>query len=413
MLISVLRTYDEVFEVLFDDKTENIAKWQYVGAPIADMDVMAKTVYKKSWIYSWNEGSEEWTNQRSTLKFTPFVGYATTQRTSPEGMLLTYVGQMVSNQGTNVVELAYSGKGKGHNVLANSFSAPIDITQFTDDDFVNAEKAVYIFNTGSRRDAIAAEGLKSTDAPGQYLTIPVGSAREMKSAFGLPTVIPSMQGFCVHATGTEAQIRLNYERLVWDGNYEENPNAPARIPSHANVNMEEQIGALQLSIYANGWSDHLYMLESENFDTLYENGYDALKIMGDELNIFAIEDSAQLAVDATNSIVGTRVGVRTGGETAYTLVFSHLKAENALALLDNETEETIDINEGTEYTFFAEPNGVITERFQIVERANAPAVATGTENAKNDVKAQKFIKDGQLYVLKNGVLYNAMGAVVR
>jgi hypothetical protein len=105
--------------------------------------------------------------------------------------------------------------------------------------------------------------------------------------------------------------------------------------------------------------------------------------------------------------------VRTGEETAYTFAFSHLNSENELALLDNETNEKIDINEGTEYTFFAEPNTVIPDRFRIVERANAPAITTDVENVSGEIKVHKFIKNDQMYILKNGVLYNATGAVVR
>jgi len=135
--------------------------------------------------------------------------------------------------------------------------------------------------------------------------------------------------------------------------------------------------------------------------------------MSGELNVFSIAGNEKLGVDATNSIIGTRVGVRTGAETAYTFVFSHLQSENGLALYDAETEQTIDIDENTEYTFFAAPETEIIDRFRIVARADAPAITTGVDGVENEAKAVKFIKDDQIYILKNGVLYNAMGAVVR
>ena len=122
-----------------------------------------------------------------------------------------------------------------------------------------------------------------------------------------------------------------------------------------------------------------------------------------------------VATLTTNSFIGTRVGVRTGEETVYTLSFSHLNSEQELALWDKEMDQTIEITEETEYTFFAEPNSIITDRFQIVERdgANKPGVTTDIDNVENGTKAYKFIKDNQLYILKNGVLYNATGVVVR
>lgn len=407
----------ELFSVGYYDynaKQENIAKWQYVGSPLASDEIYAKTIYKKSWVYGWDESADAWTNQRASYILRPFVGFATTQRTSANGMLLSYAGQLVSNKTNENIALAYSGERRGHNVLANSFSAPIDITKFEDRDFRSADSVIYIFNTGSRAEADSLIAKKSYDvnAPGQYLAIPIGSARLLKGAFGMPTVIAPMQGFCVHAHKDDAQITLDYSKLVWDGNYEENPNTPARVSAHKDVE-ETHVGNLQVSLYTDGGIDYLFMLESDQFDALYESGFDARKLMGDELNIFSIQDDEMLAVDATNSIIGTRVGVRTGDETAYTFVFGKMRSENELALFDAETSETIDINEGTEYTFFAEPNSMIMDRFQIIERDNAPAITTDIDNVENETKAHKFIKNNQLYILKNGVLYSATGAVVR
>ena len=94
--------------------------------------------------------------------------------------------------------------------------------------------------------------------------------------------------------------------------------------------------------------------------------------------------------------------------------FSHLYCESELVLLDTEAEQALDITAGAQYTFFAEPNSVLSERFYIVER-EAPAVTTGMEPTSDSSlkgRAKKFIKDNQLYILKNGVLYNVMGTVV-
>lgn len=397
---------------------QDVGTWQYVGSPMVNDGTLARNVFTKNMLYDWNEATGEWKNNLRRLVLQPFIGYATSQY-NEEGRLVTNQGQLVDN-GVVVLPLTYteSSATPGCNVLANSFSAPIDISRIETTDFSEGVDAtIHLFNTGSKMDVEALSEKKSVasidvNAAGQYLSIPVINAKTLNSEFGYPILIPSMQGFYVN-TDRAGTLTLDYEKLVWNANLKASPNIPLRAPKRSIEEEQTISGALQVTLTTDGMTDNLFLLEAEHYDASFENGLDARKKMSCAFNIFAIEDSAQLAVDATNSIIGTRVGVRTGDETAYTLVFSHLKTENALALLDNETEETIDINEGLEYTFFAEPNSVITERFQIVERANAPAVATGTENAKNGVKAHKFIKDGQLYVLKNGVLYNAMGAVVR
>lgn len=45
--------------------------------------------------------------------------------------------------------------------------------------------------------------------------------------------------------------------------------------------------------------------------------------------------------------------------------------------------------------------------------AKAPLDPTAIDNTNNEVKAVKIIRDGQLFIQKNGVLYNAQGAVVK
>ena len=226
-------------------------------------------------------------------------------------------------------------------------------------------------------------------------------------------MIAPMQGFCVQATDKNAKLKFDYNKLVWNADYSKGGNAPLHAPSRKPSNATTtDVKTLRVSIYANDFSDHLYFLESDKYDASYENGYDARKKNEGLFNIFAVEEDEKLAVDATNSIIGTHIGVRTGGATMYTFNFSHLNADN-LALFDVEADETVAIEEGAEYIFFAEPNTVITERFQIIAGENSHGITTGSENTENRTKVHKFIQNGQLYILKNGVLYNATGAVVR
>ena len=406
----------ELFSIGYYDiesEEENIAAWQYVGVPV-ETSALAKTFFKKSWIYSWNEKVGDWQNKRVSLVMAPFEGYATTQDKFAEGALISFTGTLLDGKeykrpltanGTTI--------DKGMNVLANSFTAPIDIAQFSTEDFSEGvDPTIYIFNTGSRTDAHQTVDIaEKAEAKGQYLAVPVNNVDAMKAAYKYPTVIAPMQGFCIK-TEKEGTVTLNYERLVWNGNYSEHPNTPLRTPKKA-VNLST-LGSLCVTISANGWSDNLYMLESESYDKAYEAGYDATKMNSGEFNVFAVEGESRLAVDATDNIIGTYVGVRTGDETTYTLSFSHLMTNNELFLLDKEANEIVDIYDGVEYTFYAEPNTEITDRFQILGREKTPEVTTAIEEAADNdgTKVHKFIKDNQLYILKNGVLYNATGARV-
>ena len=402
----------ELYSIGYYNKAEREtqkAAWQFVGAPIADEGVAAKSVYTKSWIYSWDESTNNWVNNRATLTFSPFVGYETTQYKDASGLKLVYSGTLVSGVDIYALDLTYSSDG--YNALANSFAAPIDISQFTASDFINAEPTISVLNTGTQEQSDNPG--EDVNAPGKFLSIPVATATDLASSFGYPLVIPSMQGFFVQANSAGAKIKLDYNRLVWTADYSGlRENKPLRAPANTKDGQEE-LGSLKVTITANGWTDHTYLLESEKYANWYERGYDARKIMSEDMDIYTISGDEKLSVNATNSIIGTRLGVRTGGETAYTLVFTNLRTEDELALYDKETDEAIDINNYTEYTFFAEPNAEINDRFYIIARGDAPAIATDVDHVSDATKAHKFIKDNQLLILKNGVLYNATGEIVR
>ena len=312
--------------------------------------------------------------------------------------------------------MSYTGTNSepGYNLLANSFTAPIDIASFDSADFVNADPTIYILNAGTTNQSNAQEG--GYESPGKWVSIPIATVGEF-AAQGMPQVISSMQGFWVIASGDGAELNLDYSRLVWGADYSGiRQNKPLRTRNKMSGKEKAPVTAkLKIGISAEEGNDFLYLLESEDYNTAYEAGYDARKIASGGADIFAVEDEDQLAVDATNSIIGTSVGVRTGEETAYTFSFSYVSSEEDLALVDFETGDVIDISEGMEYTFFAEPNSEIIGRFQIVESENAgsPKITTGVEETGSDSKVHKFVKDNQLFILKNGVLYDGMGARVK
>lgn len=392
------------------------SRYQCVGAPISDAGVQANTVYPAgTWLYTWNESTETWTNSRSSYTFVPFQGFETTQKKDVDGLGFNYEGHLVSGHDVVTIDLAYTSSEKGYNLLANSWAAPISIEEFKTGDFIDAERTVYILNAGTKNESDAPAG--GIDAPGKWVGVPLNTASALAAA-GYPCVIPSMQGFWVKANGASAQLKLDYSRLVWGVDYSGTRiNKPLRAPKR-NAELDEEMdeempitGQMMINVSSEQESDVVFMLESERFETAYENGNDAYKIASESLDIYTVEDGDKLSVDATSSMDGTQLGIHTNEETAFTLSFSHV-SEEKWALFDMYTNEKIDIYDGTTYTFFEEPNAEINGRFMIVER-EAPSITTGVDNADTKVKVHKFIKDNQVFILKNGVLYNTMGAIVR
>ena len=379
----------EMFSVGYYNRATGDAKWQYVGVPVNMGGALAKTVFTGSYIYSWSETTGSWVNNRASLVMEPFTGYATTQTKNASGVKLTYSGALIDGRDPIAVPLTYteSSDEPGCNVLANSFAAPIDISRLQASDFSEGvEVTIYLFNTGSDED-IASRNPESVDvsAPGQYIGVAPGSAVRMHSEFSYPIVIPSMQGFYVQ-TNKAGTLTLDYERLVWSADYSQHGNAPLRKAAK-DSGEEEQTEALQVTIQAVNGADNLFMLGSDEDVPEYENGFDARKKMSDDTSlpsIFAVEGSDHLSIDATSRLEGTHIGVRTGSETMYTLVFSHLRSGDELILRDTEEETTVEIAEGAEYTFFAAPNTLFTSRF-IIERSNAsekPSITTAVDQTQ-------------------------------
>lgn len=411
---------------------DEVYNWQYVGIPLGDDNVYGWDIctYGQQYIYGWNEEAGDWFDAFEERVY-PFQGYCLTQENNSKGRTFTFTGTLAAPSSTlEPISLSYTSAMadgvKGYHVLANSFAAPIDISRFEVEDFVNADATIYLFNTGyyekgGSGSIVDVDEWEKANA-GQYIAIPVETAntvREVEASF--PVVIPAMQGFCVQATGADATLKLDYNELVWKADYSKHPNKPMRVAAQKTEEQEETNESdltdfIKVTLSDGEAADILYLLASESYDKSYENGYDAPKMMSDDPalpNIFAVEDDGQFAIDATSDIEGTFIGVRTGAASNYTIYFSHVNAETEWMLLDIQTNKTTRIANEASYSFSAKANSLLTNRFVIVEWDGNAGTATGTEETTIQNKIQKFIYNDQLFILKDGVLYDARGMVVR
>lgn len=366
--------------------------WQYVGVPVAVEGYAAKTAFPKSMVESWHEDQGKWVNDRKNLILKPFVGYATSQYRNAEGFKMTFNGPLVQNRGTVEIDLDYTSGAehnlKGWNMVANSFAAPIDITRLTVEDFNGADATIYLWD--AREDS--------------YIEIPVATLGSLPSS--VQRVIPSMQAFFVH-TDAATTLTLDYERLVWEGTQD---NKPLKV-QQKDVN-ESLTGRMSITMIDAFGKDELYLLESDSYDKSYENGYDApKKAVEGRSAIYAIEDR-ELAVDATDDMRGTKIGIRAGEIDTCQLVFSHVESDHVLYFVDNLTGDKYLIEEGTAISLeFIDME--VEGRFEIVGSQDDHGVSTGVESAKSDKTVTKYIKDNTVYILKNGLKYNSLGQRVQ
>ena len=409
----------ELYSVAYTSASE--AKWQYVGVPVTGIGGWDVCTYGKQYIYGWDEPTSAWSDAYGEA-LTPFEGYCLTQTNSEGGRKFTFNGTLVA-PGTKNISLSYTPSApvvanRGCHVLANSFAAPIDISLLESTDFGGATGTIYMFNTGSQNDVTEHPEVStgSSSTAGQYIAVTPGTATgiyEKDDKF--PIVIPPMQGFYVQ-TSNNVTMKLDYRKLVWEADYDEHPNKPMRVVAKRAKKETDVTDFIKMTLTDGEAADILYLLASGSYNKKYENGYDAPKMMSDNPslpNIFAVEDDGQLAIDATSDIESTFIGVRTGAASNYTLYFSHVDCETEWMLLDIQTNKTTRIADGASYSFSATPDQLITNRFLIVEWDGKEGTATGTDEITIQNKIQKFIYNGQMYILKDGVLYDARGMVVR
>ena len=345
------------------------ATWQYIGAAGYDCQF---TVDYITWLYHWSE-SQGWINKTGTLTLTPFAGYAITQYGQPTYELPTT--PIHSNQTITLTKTTTNNGMNGDNLFANSFTAPIDVKNFTPEDFSGEmDKTFYIFNSGSWNDwnnttnGGTSLGDNHSTSVGQYCAIPALAAPYLDSEYDI-TIIPPMQGVYVIANEHNAHINLDYNKHVWAAQSTD-MHTPMRI-----LQRQPQLRLPQLRVRIqvnshNSGADHMYIIQDTLTTPDYDNGYDAPNQMGEGLvNIYTNEHFGQMEVSCSNHIDSMFIGFTAGEDSIYTLTFNALIGEN-IYIQDLENDSIILLSEDGCYTFNATPQTTNDMRFQVLLHPN-------------------------------------------
>lgn len=287
----------------------------------------------------------------------------------------TFKGQLAANKNVRMDVPQWGWWAYG-----NSWTAPIDLDAIYDQ-FPSAtdnEKAVHFY---------VNEPTDFGNPLGLILDNYYIPATEEIAANLNITKINPMQGFFLYTEGSYS-INLNYSDVF---------NAQLPTPNPApkrNANSVDN-RTMAAAVLSDGHSsDFVYMIEGA--------ATNAHKMIGNGLALYAKDGLAQVAND---NLIGTTLTIQTNDATEYTLHFGWLKGE-ILVLQDLETGAVIDMTADNTYTFFAAPNSV-SERFQIIGRKNMPTVIENNAAIKG---ANKFIENGRVVIIKNGVKYDVVGA---
>ena len=383
-------------------KSENTT-WQYIGIPHSDVG-NAMDNYYDSWLYSWSP-SAGWEVVPRGAAVTPWTGYCITYPTF--GHIYEMEGTLVATADVDIDVPASS-----YQIIGNSWVAPIQIANFEDEDFGDIPKTVYFFNTGSDTGGSGTVSGNATGetrwAPGTYVAVPI----HMAGYTGEDKIIPSMQGFYVANTGSAGTLHLDYDKLVRQrgvSNYIQGQmHAPRRIAEASNDPV-----MLKMIVRGSRYDDRLIVAEREDFTKGHDDGWDGAKWDGSTISptIWSQnEEGGVESVTATPDMEGTIIGFRAGEDNEYTFHFEYDDMAEPLFLLDMDERMYVRILNDVTYTFTCADKG---EHNRFLLTRKAPGIATGCEPIDGGgPKAMKFIKDNKLYILLNGVLYDATGKVV-
>jgi hypothetical protein len=380
-------------------------KWQYIGTPFNDVSD-AMNCYYESWLYSWSGSG--WTVVPRGGALTPFIGYCITHPEANHTYNMT--GTLATTATQNI-----SVPANGYMVVGNSWTAPIQIENFENDDFENiADKSVYFFNTGSDPNGTGGVTEEATGdarwASATYVSVPIHSAPYTGDA-----TISSMQGFYVNTVGGSAgTLHLDYNKLVRPKSGQSAISGPMHVRSRVAAVGDEPIVA-KFFVCGTNYDDRLVILEREDFTRTYDSGWDGEKWEGNAISpmIYALnEKGGQEAVTATPDMEGTLIGFRAGEDDEYTFRFNYDGMAEPIYLLDTDTKVYTRVLTGNTYTF-STTDKAAHNRF-ILTRTEGQQTPTGWSNFTGEEdKVVKFINNGKLFIFVHGVLYDAVGKVVR
>ena len=352
----------------------SVYTWQHFGVPTTGTGAAwTRSQAVDTWIYNWDP-QDQWANAEyasaSELFATPFQGHNLTN-VSDGGVVYTFTGQTVGN-----IAGAFDFVKKGWNHLANSYTATVSLENILNAMPSDVEASVYTYDGGTMHQATLGE---------------------IQGGEAAVTNLKPMQAFFLHATAEGVgQQDLSYGTIVVDPTV---ANAPRRMVA------PDYTGRVFITATSNsGVADQVKLREAAEWRSSVWNNMDGSKLIANGHGIYAI-NNGRLAAFATDNLVGTTLGFTAGTDSEYTLTFSNILGET-YTLLDNQTGARVEMKANESYTFNAEPKSVNEARFIIVERRNTPTALDEVETLQG---VQKFVENGNVIILKDGVRYNVLG----
>ena len=377
-------------------------EWQYMGVAVdgAKVSDFKYNDSRNAWLLKWEEKDnvtgDPWSDAplAAGTALEAWAGYSISQ---PTATTYTMKGSLMNGDHKYTLTRTESTDPDcGFNLLANSYTAPIDITKLKIDSFKNADACIVLYNTGTYGDWEKGQ-TDETNPEGQLTVIPVEAAKAISEEQGLPTTIPSMQAFFVMAKEGGGTFTVDYETAVLGAT---NTGNQMRAPE-----MRDEFNVLKIMIKGENSRDQLFLLENENTSKAYDNGYEARKIFDAPRGhqMYATCEYGYASIDCSKSFIGQAIGLKgdsEGEKLTISFGIDKIKDYESLFLYDKATGEYVNIMAEEEYTFYG-IRGADDNRFTIVTNPDdsnqtPPFVVIGNELAFD--KSQIGTDNANIYI---------------
>ena len=382
--------------------------WQYLTSPLMQAPVTEFFYGIGTYTFKYDEAQNGWVRYNLGTTFEAFDAIGLTQN---ETKNFVFYGPLASTEDR---ELDLTNVHNGENMFGNSWTAPLQLTQFDDDDFEgDIEKTFYVYNTGY--DAVEGTGAhtNASNTPGEWQSIPLSSLEVLTGdgAWEGLKVVPAYQAFYVKCTSA-GTITLNYDKHVRPATHDVNESL--RAPKRA-MSVKMDVLGMRISVENTSRRSSIYLLEDEDFTEGFDNGWDGDYFSGDAnvSRFYSVSPLGRMAVSALPNLDGTALGFEPASmNEEYTFTF--YCDEDKYYLNDLKMETSTPIRTGESYTFMSE-EGDGANRFYISATPFAsPQITTGSENLDAAApKVQKIIYNDKLYIIRGGKVYSAEGQLVK
>lgn len=360
-------------------------KWQHFGIPTVEKPVITKSASYTTWYYKWDL-QEGWINGGSK-SLEPWKGFNLTNKSPEGGVTYTFTGQLVGN-----APMAFSCDQKGWYVIANSYTKPIYLKTLMEalSAQMDVDAQVQLYEPVYHENSL------------NLATITMDDIDENSQNYQKYNRVLPMQAFFIrYMSNINGDFQLPYvdaTQVPEELNQVAARRAPAASVNKVVITMTDNLGG----------GDQLTLREKPSYTIGYDSGSDATKILAMVPNIYVTTTEGAQGSFAVPALIGSYIDIKTSEATQYTLTFSE-QMGTEYAIKDTQTGAITNMNAESSYVFQAEPNKVIPNRFVVVERRNTPT-ALDEEEAVYEAGVRKVVEDGTVYILKNGIRYNLLGA---